>query len=312
MTKHRPLPTQVKSVGIIGGGTIGSSWAAYFLSRGLKVHIVDPNLSNETITDVIDQMWVGLAELGLPEQADKSQLSVTDAITSNLANVDFVQENSPERLATKQTVLAELEQVISPEIVISSSTSALLPSEIQANCQHPERVLAGHPFNPPHLVPLVEVVAGKKTTSDAVDWTMDFYQFVGRYPVHVKKEVVGHIANRLTAALYREVVHLIADGIGTVEDVDAVITQGPGLRWALMGPNTVYHLAGGQGGIQHYMDHLGYTQEMRWQELGNPRLTDEVRQTIVDGVTDMVGDQTIADLEAQRNERLIRLLQAIK
>ncbi len=302
------LSTHIKHVAVIGGGTIGASWAAYFLSRGLAVTIVEPYLAEETMRATIDQMWLGLTALGLPDEADNTQLTICRQIDQNLADVDFVQENSPENLALKQDVVVELEQVISPKIVISSSTSSLLASDIQTKATHPARILVGHPFNPPHLLPLVEVVGGQQTSAEVVTWAMEFYREIGKQPVHVKKEVIGHIANRLTAALYREAVHIVAEGIGTVADVDAVMTNGPGPRWALMGPHLTYHLGGGSGGIQHYMAHLGPTQEHRWQELGDPKLTEAVQAQIIEGVLAEVGTLTRAELAQWRDDGLIHLL----
>ena len=297
----------VRKIGILGGGTIGASWAAYFLARGLRVVMVDPVVSGADLHASIEKTWPMLAQLGLSLDADPSRVTLCSHIDNTLADVDFIQECSPERLAHKQTLLSELEAVIRSDIIIASSTSSLLASDIQANCAHPERVLVGHPFNPPHLLPLVEVVAGSKTAPVAVDWAMDFYSWIGKAPVRVKKEAVGHIANRLTAALYREVVNIVAEGIGTAADVDAVMTTGPGLRWALMGPNLTYHLGGGSGGIAHYMAHLGPTQEARWQTLGNPKLTDEVKAQIVVEVLEIVGERTIEELAEQRDDRLVRL-----
>ena len=305
-------PNQVKTVGLIGGGTIGASWAAYFLARGLSVIVVDPFRAEAQIRHDIEQMWPALTQLGLAPEADPLAISFRDKIDLELAGVDFVQENGPENLALKQEIVTALEAVLRSETVISSSTSALLASDIQAKCQHPERVVVGHPFNPPHLIPLVEVVGGQETAPGVIDWTMDFYNHIGKVPVRAQKEAVGHIANRLTAALFREVVHLIAEGIASVEDIDAVMTNGPGLRWALIGPVLTYHLAGGSGGIQGYLDHLGPTQELRWQQLGRPQLTDEVKQQIVEGVLAEVGHQTLEALVQKRDADLIALLQTLK
>lgn len=305
-------PKEVRHVGILGGGTIGASWAAYFLARGIKVTVVDPFIDVVDLRASIDKMWPMLTELGLHDNADPSRVTHCAQIDDSLATVEFVQECSPEKLAHKQTLLSELEAVIPANIVIASSTLSLLATDIQAHCTHPERVLVGHPFNPPHLLPLVEVVAGTKTASKAVDWAMDFYHSIGKAAVRVKQEAAGHIANRLTAALYREAVNIVAEGIGTVADVDTVMTTGPGLRWALMGPNLTYHLGGGSGGIKHYMAHLGPTQETRWQTLGNPKLTDELKAQIVREVLEMVGVQTIEELAQQRDERLVQLQKMLK
>lgn len=305
---NRISPDAVKTIGVIGGGTIGASWAAYFLSRGFQVIAVDPVVTATSLHEAIEQMWPALEVLGLDSTADKSRWTLYPQIDDNLADVDFVQENSIENISLKQTIMAELEQVVRPEVVISSSTTSLLASDIQATCQTPERVVVGHPFNPPHLMPLVEVVGGRQTAPDVVEWAMTFYRLIGKHPVRVKKERVGHIANRLQAAVYREAVYMIAEGIGTVADVDAAMRYGPGLRWALMGPHLTYHLGGGRGGIQHYLEHLGPTQESRWQDLGHPQLTDEVKQKIIEGVLEAVEGESIEELTAHRDEGLVQLL----
>jgi carnitine 3-dehydrogenase len=197
---------------------------------------------------------------------------------------------------------------VGPDIVVASSTSALLASDLQSESRHPERIVVGHPFNPPHLIPLVEVVGGSQTSAEVVAWTMDFYAHIEKYPVHVKKEAVGHIANRLTAALFREALYMVEAGIAEVADIDAVMTQGPGLRWASMGPFLTYHLAGGEGGIRHYMEHLGPTQESRWRTLGSPQLTPTLIETVVREVLAMVGETPIEELAQRRDEALIRQL----
>ena len=201
-----------------------------------------------------------------------------------------------------------LEAVLRPDVVVSSSTTSMLPSAIQDGAARPQRVLVGHPFNPPHLIPLVEVAGGKLTARETLDWTVDFYRAIGKVPVLMKKEAVGHLANRLTAALFREAVHLVAEGYTTVEDIDEVVTSGPGLRWALQGPFTTYHLAGGRGGIAHYMRHIGPTQQDRWQSLGNPRLDDEIAALIVRSVEAMLADTSPAQLASLRDEGLLQLL----
>lgn len=304
----KPMPDPVHHVAVIGGGTIGASWAAYFLSRGLTVSLVEPNLAADLVRQSVAKMGPALTQLGAPAAIDPSRLHILEQVDGQLAQVDFVQECISERLALKQALLAELEPHLNPRTVIASSTSALLASDIQAGCHHPARVLVGHPFNPPHLLPLVEVVAGVQTAPEAVAQAMAFYQAIGKQPVLVKKEMIGHIANRLTAALFREAVHLIAEGVADVADLETVMTQGPGLRWALMGPGLTYHLAGGTGGIQHYLAHLGPTQEARWRELGDPSLTPEVQKQIIDGVLAMVQEMEMAEWVQRRDQGLVALL----
>ena len=298
---------EVDQVAVIGAGTIGASWAACFLAHGLDVMVVDPVREEADLRRAIDAMWPALERLGLAQDADASRMKFSKTVDEGLAAAQFVQESVPERLPLKHETLHALEEVIGPAVIVSSSTTAMLPSNIQAAARFPQRVLVGHPFNPPHLIPLVEVVGGSQTAPQTLAWAMEFYRAVGKTPVLMKKEAYGHIANRLTAALFREAVHLVAEGITTVEDIDEVITQGPGLRWALQGPFTTYHLAGGSGGIAHYMQHLGPTQEARWRTLGNPRLDEELSARIVQSVEEMLAQTSLAQLAKLRDDGLLDL-----
>ena len=298
---------QIQRVAVIGAGTIGASWAAYFLANGLDVIAVDPVRDEADLRRAIDGMLPALESLGLAPCADSSRLQFSAQIGTELAAAQFVQESVPERLTIKRETLRVLESVIGPQVIVSSSSTAMLPSDIQAEARHPQRMIVGHPFNPPHLIPLVEIAGGMQTASHALAWALEFYRAIGKAPVLMKKEAYGHVANRLTAALFREAVHLVAEGITTVEDIDEVVTQGPGLRWALQGPFTTYHLAGGAGGIAHYMRHLGPTQEARWRELGEPRLTDELVAQIIEDVQESVAGLSVAQLTRIRDAGLVEL-----
>ena len=303
-----PVPVdQIQRVAVIGAGTIGASWAAYFLANGLDVIAVDPVRDEADLRRAIDGMLPALESLGLAPCADSSRLQFSAQIGTELAAAQFVQESVPERLTIKRETLRVLESVIGPQVIVSSSSTAMLPSDIQAEARHPQRMIVGHPFNPPHLIPLVEIAGGMQTASHALAWALEFYRAIGKAPVLMKKEAYGHVANRLTAALFREAVHLVAEGITTVEDIDEVVTQGPGLRWALQGPFTTYHLAGGAGGIAHYMRHLGPTQEARWRELGEPRLTDELVAQIIEDVQESVAGLSVAQLTRIRDAGLVEL-----
>ena len=192
--------------------------------------------------------------------------------------------------------------------MIASSSSGLLISRVSVKCKHPERCVIGHPFNPPHLIPLVEVVGGAKTSPQAIDAAMEFYREIGKHPIHIKKEVKGHVANRLQVALWREAVHLVAEGVVSVADADAAIAYGPGLRWALMGPHLTFHLAGGEGGMTHFMA-SGWRPMQSWMDdLGQTRLTPAVQKTIIDGVAAEAGRRSIADLQRWRDRKLIDIL----
>jgi 3-hydroxyacyl-CoA dehydrogenase len=221
---------------------------------------------------------------------------------------DFVQESAPEREGVKQALLARIDAVLPPDIVIASSSSGLLISNLVASCRHPERCVIGHPFNPPHLIPLVEVVGGAQTAPATVERAMAFYAAIGKRPIHIRREVRGHVANRLQAALWREAVHLVAAGVASVADVDTAISEGPGLRWALMGPHLTFHLAGGEGGMAHFLNELGPPVESWWDDLGIPSLTPAVRDALAEGVAAETGGRDIAALAAERDRFLIDLM----
>lgn len=304
------LHKAIRRVAVVGTGTIGMSWAANFLARGLAVAASDPAPEAEArLRQFIDTAWPVLARLG-PTAATPPHHALTfcrDPETS-VADADFVQENAPEREAVKRELFARLDAALPPEVVIASSSSGLLISRLQAACRHPERVVIGHPFNPPHLIPLVEVVGGAQTAPATVERAMQFYAGIGKRPIHIRREVKGHVANRLQAALWREAVHLVASGVASVADVDTAISQGPGLRWALMGPHLTFHLAGGSGGMAHFLDQLGPPLESWWDDLGSPRLTPEVCQALAEGVAAEAGGRDIASLAAARDRFLVDLL----
>ena len=224
-------------------------------------------------------------------------------------DVDFVQECAPESRDIKIPLFAKLDSLLPPSVILASSSSGLTMSEIQSSCRHPERCVIGHPFNPPHLIPLVELVGGAKTSPRTLDRTHDFYTRMGKRVVRLHKEVPGHVANRLQAALWREAVHLVAEGVVSVADVDAAVCWGPGLRWGLMGPNLIFHLGGGEGGISHFLDHLAGPFSEWWKDLGHPVLTPELKSKLVQGVHVEVAGRSIAALVKQRDARLVRLLE---
>ena len=303
-----PVPVdRIQRVAVIGAGTIGASWAACFLANGLDVTAVDPGRDEADLRRAVDEMLPALESLGLAARADSSRLQFSTQLGGELAASQFVQENVPERLTVKRETLRALESFIEPQVVVSSSSTAMLPSDIQAEARHPQRVIVGHPFNPPHLIPLVEIAGGRETAPHVLEWALEFYLAMGKAPVLMKKEAYGHIANRLTAALFREAVHMVAEGITTVEGIDEVITQGPGLRWALQGPFTTYHLAGGAEGIEHYLRHLGPTQEARWRTLGEPKLTEDLSAQIVRQVQESVAGLSLAQLTRIRDTGLVEL-----
>ncbi|TMM51287.1 3-hydroxyacyl-CoA dehydrogenase NAD-binding domain-containing protein [Sulfitobacter sabulilitoris] len=294
-------------IGIVGGGLIGMSWAALALACGAEVIVVDPRPEAEAETrDFIAAAWQHLRALDIATGGTPPRARVT-ADMSALADAGFVQECGPDRIGVKHDIVARIEAAVGAQVVIASSTSSLMASDIQARARHPDRILVGHPMNPPHLVPMVELVAGRATSQAAMDTAEQMYLALHRVPIRVKKELPGHLANRLTAALYREAVHIAAEGIADVADIDRAIAYGPGMRWALMGPHLIYHLGGGAGGYRHYLDHLGPTQEARWKALGTPSLSPQVRETLVAGVEAELAQTDKTTLTARRDDALVAL-----
>ncbi|MFJ4091762.1 3-hydroxyacyl-CoA dehydrogenase NAD-binding domain-containing protein [Kitasatospora sp. NPDC089913] len=285
-------------VAVVGTGVIGASWTTLFLLHGHEVLACDPAPGAE------ERLRAAVA-------ADQRRLSFVPDLAEAVADADFVQENGPERPDLKDELFAALDAAAPPGTVLASSSSGLTPSRIQRACTaHPERVLVGHPFNPPHLVPLVEVVPGERTAEAAVETAVRFYRSLGRRPIRLRQELPGHVANRLQAALWREAYSLVERGAASVADIDAAIAHGPGLRWALLGPFLNQHLSGGPGGIAHVLEHLGPPMEEWWADLGTPRLTPALKHAIAEGVDDALAGTTAADLVAERDALLSLLLDA--
>jgi len=301
-----------KRIAVIGAGTIGASWAAYFLSRGFEVAAYDPSPNGEAFARrFIDNAWPTLEKLKVVQPgADRERFEFFKDPATAAKGASFVQESGPEREDIKIELFATLDAALPPETVIATSSSGLLISRVSAKCKHPERCVIGHPFNPPHLIPLVEVVGGAKTSPEAIAKAMDFYREIGKRPIHIKKEVRGHVANRLQAALWREAVHLVNEGVVSVADADAAIAYGPGLRWALMGPHLTFHMAGGEGGMAHFMSHIGPAIQSWMDDLGAPQLTPQTQQKIIDGVAEQAAGRSIADLQRWRDRKLIDILKA--
>jgi carnitine 3-dehydrogenase len=299
----------VRRIAIVGTGTIGASWATHYLARGFDVTATDPAPGAESaLRTYVEGAWGGVKTLGLAPGASPDRLKFTSDLRSALADADFVQENAPERPELKVKLFADIDDATPPEAIIASSSSGITMSVMQAECRRPERTVIGHPFNPPHVIPLVEVVGGTRTAPETIQDTMVFYASIGKKPIHLKKELPGHVANRLQSALYREVVYLIGQGVLSVADADDAVSWGPGLRWGVMGPNLLWHLGGGQGGIQHFMDHLMPRMAAGWPGLGNPELTPELEQQIINGVLEEADGRSIEELAAERDEMLFGLM----
>ena len=302
----RPSAEAVSRVAVIGTGVVGASWAAYFLAHGMDVAASDPAPgAEERLRAFIARARPDLRQLGL---TGDGRLSFHAEAERAVADAEFVQENAPEREELKRDLLARLDRAAPPGVIIASSTSSLLRSRMVRDCPTPARIIIAHPFNPPHLVPLVELVGEDQP---AVQWAAAFYRAIGKRPIILKREATGHIANRLTAALWREALYILEQGIGEVEDIDAAVAYGPGLRWAHMGPFMTYHLGGGPGGIQYYMDHLGPSQVRRWQDLGTPAVNEELTRRAVEGVAREAAGRSIEELERERDRALIRLQRAL-
>ena len=304
------MTTQIKRVAVIGTGVIGASWTALFLAKGLSVTATDVAPGAEgRLKQYVDEAWPALESLGLAPGASRSNLKFVADLAQAVAGAELVQENGPERIDFKRTLYGQLDALLPPTAIIASSSSGLTMSEIQSGCPtHPERCVIGHPFNPPHLIPLVEIVGGAKTSEDTIRRVADFYTALGKRTIRLHKEVPGHVANRLQAALWREIVHLISEGVVDVADADTAVCWGPGLRWGVMGPTLLFHLGGGQGGIEHFFDQFTGPMTAWWKVLGNPQLTPELRKTVTAGVLKEAGSRSLDALALQRDEVLLGLL----
>jgi 3-hydroxyacyl-CoA dehydrogenase len=305
MSYNKPI----RRIAIVGAGVIGASWAAEYLARGFDVIATDPAPNAEAnLRKYIDEAWKDLTTISLSKGASRDRLTFTTDLKEALSKADFVQENGPERPDFKIKLFAQMDEVTPVDSLMASSSSGITPSVIQSKCKHPERVLVGHPFNPPHIIPLVEVVGGTKTSPEAIQQALAFYAAIGKKPIHLKKELPGHVANRLQAALYREVMYLIQYDVLSVEDADVAVSYGPGLRWGAMGPSLQWHLGGGPGGIKHFMDHLMNPLAAIIKSLSSPDVTPELKQTIVDGVLHEAGKRSVNELAQEENKLLIGLL----
>ncbi len=300
----------IRTVTVIGTGVIGASWCALYLARGLDVVATDvaPG-AEERLHQFVDEAWPALERLGLATGASKSRLRFEPDLDAAIADADFIQENGPERLPFKQDLFARLDAALPPEVIIATSSSGLKMSDVQDSCtRNPERCVVAHPFNPPHLIPLVELVGGKLTSEETIDRAAAFYRGLGKKTIRLRKELPGHVANRLQAALIREVVHLVSEGVVSVTDADTAVCYGPGLRWGVMGPTLLFHLGGGSGGIEHFFDQFTGPLTNWFHDLGTPELTPEVCQKMIAGVHEEVSGQGFGELAAERDEMLIGLL----
>ena len=307
MSQTKPI----RRIAIIGTGVIGASWSSLFLAKGLQVVATDiaPN-AEAALRKFVEAAWPALKRLGLSPGASQSNLTFTADLAQALAGADLVQENGPERIDFKRKLYGQLDELLPPDVIVASSSSGLTMSEIQKGAaSHPERCVIAHPFNPPHLIPLVEIVGGAKTSEATIQRATEFYTSIGQRTVRVNKEMPGHVANRLQAALAREVYYLVAEGVVSAADVDTALSWGPGLRWGVMGNLMLNHLGGGPGGIEHFFQQFTGPMTAWWKTLGSPVLTPEVQKKLINSVHAEVGSRTIEELEAERDEVLLGLIE---
>ncbi|VWD25600.1 3-hydroxyacyl-CoA dehydrogenase NAD-binding domain-containing protein [Burkholderia contaminans] len=296
----------IRRIAIVGAGVIGASWAAFYLTQGFDVVATDPAPQADTrLRDAL------AAFLGDRAAELSARLSFDADLVRALDGVDFVQENGPERLDLKRALYRQMDDVLPAHVPIASSSSGLKMSDIQTACdKHPERCLIAHPFNPPHLIPLVELVGGDATSQDVIARVKDFYDALGKQTIVLNKEMTGHVANRLAAALFREVYHLVGEGVVSVADADKAVAWGPGLRWGLMGQCLTYHLGGGAGGIAHFLEHLSGPITSWWDDLGTPSFDPDVDRKLNDELRAIQGERSMQELAAERDRLLVELIDA--
>jgi carnitine 3-dehydrogenase len=291
-------PEAARRVGIVGAGVIGGGWALHYLRTGFDVDVYDPSPAAQAdLLRMVEASWPLLDRMGLREGASPDRLTFHDTLAAAVADADLVQENAPEDGPVKRRVLADVDRAARPEVVIASSTSGFAMSMLQADCEHPERCVVGHPFNPPYLIPVVEVVGGARTDPAAVDWLVRFYASTGKRPLRLSRELPGFVGNRLQEAMWREALHMVAAGEATVEEIDASIT---------------FHLAGGSGGMAHMLDHFGAALEEPWTRLQAPPLTPELRDRMIEGCLREADGRSVTDLERLRDGFLAELLELVE
>ena len=301
-------PENIRRVTCIGAGPIGGGWAAYYLSRGYEVTSYLHDASEiDALNRLMDTAWASLEDIGLAPGASRDNFKWTSDLRESVAEAEFIQESIPEVLELKQNLYKELGELVDPRVVIASSTSGLSMTDIQAKCPTPARTVIAHPFNPPYLLPLVEMIGGEKTDPSAVEWARRFYLSAGKSPLVMKKEVPGFIATRLQEAIWREALHMVANGEATVEQIDQAVVNGPGPRWALMGPCEIFHVGGGEGGMAYCLDQFGPALKLPWTRLVAPELSQDLRNKMVDGCIAMTDGQDFATLSKKMNQGLVEI-----
>ncbi|WP_170569811.1 3-hydroxyacyl-CoA dehydrogenase NAD-binding domain-containing protein [Ruegeria atlantica] len=303
--------SEIERTAILGAGVIGSSWAALFLASGCSVTVFDPDPNTEaSVRAYIEKAWPALTELELADRATPDAITFVSTAKAAVRGAQFIQENVPERLPIKHSIYAAIEPELKADAIVSSSTSGLTLKALQEGWRDPSKLILGHPFNPPHLIPLVELTANDSTGSDVLDRTEAFYKEIGKVTIRIKRGMPGHVANRLQAAVWREAVYMAVEGVASVEDIDKAMWAGPGLRWAAMGPTTLFHLGAGDGGLRAFCDHFKDTFNGWWDDLGDPRLDEDVINTLVDGIAEQAQGQSTEELSAQRDKMLTAMQKA--
>ncbi|MGI9371548.1 MAG: 3-hydroxyacyl-CoA dehydrogenase NAD-binding domain-containing protein [Hyphomicrobiales bacterium] len=303
----------VKRVASIGGGPIGGGWAAHFLARGYDVTTYLHDRAEEpTFRTILETGWKSVCELGLSPGASLERLRVVTNLEEAVRGAQFIQESAPENLEMKQALYQILGDVVPENVVIGSSTSGLMMSDIQAKCSTPERTIIGHPFNPPYLLPLVEIVGGEKTIPEAVAWAGTFYKAAGKAPLLMKKEIPGFVATRLQEALWREALHMVANGEASPEDIDTALINGPAPRMAVQGQCMAFHVACGEGGMATNLDQFGPALKLPWTRLEAPELTKELRNRMVDGCNEISGTRHFEDMATERDRKIVAVLKALR
>lgn len=304
------MTDKFERVAVLGGGVIGASWTALFLAAGLRVDVFDPaENAEQSIRDYVKNAWPTLQQLGVTDKGNADNLYFHTSAADAVKEAQFIQENVPERLELKHSLFAEIEPHLLPDAIIASSASGLMVSEMQAGWKDPSRFILGHPFNPPHLIPLVELLANEKTADGVIEAAEAFYAQVGKVTIRVKREVPAHVANRLQAALWREAIYLVESGVASVEDVDKAVWAGPGLRWAAMGPHLLFHLGAGEGGLEEFCQRYEPSFQRWWDDLGDAKLDAETIKKLADGVVEEV-DGDVATASAQRDRLITAMLRA--
>lgn len=308
-----PAPETVTRIASIGGGPIGGGWTAHFLARGYDVasYLHDP-AEVPAFTAILDTAWISLTGLGLAPGASRDRLRITHDLAEAVDGAGFIQESAPEVLGIKQALYRTLGDIVPADVVIGSSTSGLTMTEIQRDCATPGRCVIAHPFNPPYLLPLVEIVGGERTDPEAVAWAGHFYRLAGKAPLLMKKEIPGFVATRLQEALWREALHMVANGEATPEDIDIALMNGPAPRMVSQGQCMAFHVACGAGGMATNLDQFGPALKLPWTRLVAPELTQELRDRMVEGCNAIAGTRHFTEMAAQRDREIVAVLNALK